>query len=107
MYYSLIKFISGVISNSSSGICEVPSFNKGTINSGTRLDGQSRSKSIIDIKYGIDKFKSALQEIIFTKFKQSLNKNINPYESNKSSKLIFRKIKQFLKKDQKKTLNDK
>ena len=99
LYYSLIKFIDGVIGNSSSGICEVPSFNKGTINIGTRQDGRPRSKSIIDIKYDIDEFKSVLQKIMSTKFKQSLNKNINPYGNNKSSKLIFRKIKQFLKKD--------
>jgi GDP/UDP-N,N'-diacetylbacillosamine 2-epimerase (hydrolysing) len=99
LYYSLIKFVDGVIGNSSSGICEVPSFNKGTINIGTRQDGRPRSKSIIDIKYEIGQFKSALRKIMSTNFKQNLNKNINPYGNNKSSKLIFRKLKQFLKKD--------
>ena len=99
LYYSLIRYTDGVIGNSSSGICEVPTFNKATINIGFRQNGRPRSKSIIDIKYDISQFKKALRKIMSTNFKQNLNKNINPYGNNKSSKLIFKKIKQFLKKD--------
>ncbi|MDC0856121.1 UDP-N-acetylglucosamine 2-epimerase [Candidatus Pelagibacter sp.] len=101
LYYSLIKFIDCVIGNSSSGICEVPSLKKGTINVGDRQDGRPRSKSVIDIKYEFSQFKAALKKIMSTKFKQNLNKNINPYGNNKSSKLIFKKIKQFLKDNKK------
>jgi len=97
LYYSLIKYIDGVIGNSSSGICEVPSFNKGTINIGPRQNGRPRSKSIIDIKYDISQFKIALRKIMSTNFKQNLNKNINLYGNSKSSERIFRKLKQFLK----------
>ena len=35
-YFSCLKYVDGVIGNSSSGIIEVPSFKKGTINVGER-----------------------------------------------------------------------
>ena len=101
LYYSLIKFSNAVIGNSSSGICEVPTFNKWTINIGTRQDGRPRSNSIIDIEYKIKHFEYALKKIMSTNFKQNLNKNINPYGNKKSSKLIFGKLKKFLKRPKK------
>lgn len=42
IYYSLIRLSDGVIGNSSSGISEVPSFNTGTINIGSRQEGETK-----------------------------------------------------------------
>jgi GDP/UDP-N,N'-diacetylbacillosamine 2-epimerase (hydrolysing) len=50
-YYSLIKFSSLMIGNSSSGILEAPSFGIYTINIGTRQKGRIFSKSIIQSDY--------------------------------------------------------
>ena len=47
-YLSCIKYIDGVVGNSSSGLIEAPSFKKGTINIGNRQTGRIKAKSIID-----------------------------------------------------------
>ena len=49
-YFSMLKFVDLMIGNSSSGIIEMPSFNKMTINLGNRQEGRLRSKSVIDCK---------------------------------------------------------
>ena len=50
-YFSMLKNISGVIGNSSSGIIEVPSFKIGTINIGTRQQGRIFAKSVINCSF--------------------------------------------------------
>ena len=50
MYFSIIKEVDAVIGNSSSGISEVPSLKKPTINIGLRQEGRIKAKSIIDLK---------------------------------------------------------
>jgi GDP/UDP-N,N'-diacetylbacillosamine 2-epimerase (hydrolysing) len=47
-YLSCVRHVDGVVGNSSSGIIEVPSFKKGTINIGDRQRGRLRAGSIID-----------------------------------------------------------
>ena len=48
-YLSLLKISDACIGNSSSGIIEMPTFNKPTINIGTRQEGRVRAKSVIDV----------------------------------------------------------
>ncbi len=47
-YFSCLKYVSGVLGNSSSGLLEVPYFKKTTINIGKRQEGRIRTPSIID-----------------------------------------------------------
>jgi GDP/UDP-N,N'-diacetylbacillosamine 2-epimerase (hydrolysing) len=47
-YLSCIKYVDGVVGNSSSGLTEVPSFAKGTINVGDRQRGRLKAESVID-----------------------------------------------------------
>ena len=47
-YLSCIRHVDGVIGNSSSGLLEVPSFNKATINIGDRQRGRLKAESVID-----------------------------------------------------------
>ena len=47
-YLSCLKYVDGVLGNSSSGLLEVPSFKKGTINIGDRQQGRLKAKSVID-----------------------------------------------------------
>ena len=49
-YLSCLKYIDGVIGNSSSGLLEVPSFKIGTINIGDRQRGRIKADSVIDCK---------------------------------------------------------
>lgn len=47
-YLSLLQYIDVVIGNSSSGLLEVPSFKKPTVNIGDRQKGREKAKSVID-----------------------------------------------------------
>ena len=47
-YLSCLKYVDGVVGNSSSGIIEVPSFRVGTVNIGNRQTGRIKPESIID-----------------------------------------------------------
>ncbi len=91
VYFSLIKNVDGVIGNSSSGIAEVPSFKKPTINIGIRQKGRVRALSIIDInKINYKKIHQAFKKIGSISFKKKLFKTKNPYYKKDSSKNIVR-----------------
>lgn len=47
-YLSLLKHVTGVVGNSSSGLIEAPSLKVGTVNIGERQKGRVRAKSVID-----------------------------------------------------------
>lgn len=92
-YFSMLKFVDLMIGNSSSGIIEMPSFNKMTINLGNRQEGRLRSKSVIDCKI---KKKDILKKINFVlKKNKSINykKYNNPYYQKDTIKKITRVIK--------------
>ncbi len=84
LYYNCINNFDCVVGNSSSGLFEVPTFNKPTVNIGDRQKGRMRSKSVIDC--GIDR-----KEIVLA-IKKALNMDcsnlINPYGNGESSKKI-------------------
>ncbi len=60
-YYSAIKGSKFVIGNSSSGIIEVPYFNKTTINIGSRQDGRDFDNTIIDCSINIDELEKVFE----------------------------------------------
>lgn len=92
-YFSCLKFVDGVIGNSSSGIIEVPSFLKGTINIGNRQTGRLKSKSIIDCNPSKLEIKKAINKLYSKNFQDSLKYVINPYGDGEASKKIIEKIK--------------
>ena len=49
-YFSCLRYVDAVVGNSSSGLIEVPSFGKGTINIGNRQLGRLKSLSVVDCK---------------------------------------------------------
>jgi GDP/UDP-N,N'-diacetylbacillosamine 2-epimerase (hydrolysing) len=90
-YFSLIKNFDAVIGNSSSGISEVPSFKKATINVGLRQNGRIKALSIIDIKkITLKNLDNALKKIESNKFKKILLNTLNPYYKNNSSNNIVK-----------------
>ena len=92
-YFSCLKFVDGVIGNSSSGIIEVPSFLKGTINIGNRQTGRLKSKSIIDCNPSKLEIKKAINKLYSKNFQDSLKYVFNPYGDGEASKKIIEKIK--------------
>lgn len=90
LYLSAIKYSDIVIGNSSSGLIEVPSFKKATINIGDRQKGRIKGCSVIDcdpIESSITKsINTALSENFVYKLKSSLN----PYGFENSSFKILK-----------------
>ncbi len=88
-YLSCLKYVDGVVGNSSSGIIEVPSFRVGTVNIGNRQTGRIKPESIIDCEANKKQIIEAINKLYDPDFKK-LTKNIsNPYgDGETSSKII-------------------
>ena len=89
-YLSTLKFVDLNIGNSSSGLLEVPSFRKFTINVGERQKDRLKALSVIDVK---PKSKSIVKIIKKLYNKKISNKIINPYGRGGASKKTFKIIK--------------
>ncbi len=85
-YFSMLKIVSGVIGNSSSGIIEVPSFKIGTINLGERQTGRVFPKSVINCSFQSREIQKKIIKITSKKFRSSLKKIINPYQRKNTLK---------------------
>jgi UDP-hydrolysing UDP-N-acetyl-D-glucosamine 2-epimerase len=90
-YISLLKYSSGIIGNSSSGIMEAPFLHIPSINIGTRQEGRSNVKSIINVKYNKKAIKKAIKKVIEDKkFIKSIKKQKNQHGNGTSSKKIIK-----------------
>ena len=88
-YLSCISHVDGVVGNSSSGLAEVPSFRKGTINIGDRQRGRLQATSVINCEPTRQSIESALKKLYSTVFQMSLSKVTNPYgEGGASEKFV-------------------
>jgi len=102
-YLSCIAHMDGVVGNSSSGLAEVPSFNKGTINIGDRQRGRLQADSVINCESNLASIRAALEQLYSIEFQAKLCHVINPYgEGGASIKIIdtlkHYKINEILKK---------
>jgi GDP/UDP-N,N'-diacetylbacillosamine 2-epimerase (hydrolysing) len=89
-YLSCIKHVDGVIGNSSSGLSEVPSFKKGSINIGDRQRGRLKAESIIDCEPEKTSIINAIQELYSPLFQTKLTTVKNPYGSGGASDSIVK-----------------
>jgi GDP/UDP-N,N'-diacetylbacillosamine 2-epimerase (hydrolysing) len=88
-YLSCIAQVDGVLGNSSSGLAEVPSFKKGTINIGDRQRGRLQADSVINCEPTQSSIARALTQLYSADFQKSLTKVINPYgEGGASAKVV-------------------
>ena len=69
----------GVVGNSSSGLAEVPSFKKGTINIGDRQRGRLQADSVINCDPTRQSIEAALAKLYTTIFLETLPQVVNPY----------------------------
>ena len=92
-YLSCISHVDGVVGNSSSGLAEVPSFKKGTINIGDRQRGRLQADSVINCEPTKDSISSAIVQLYSADFQARLRKVTNPYGEAGASKFIVSTIK--------------
>jgi GDP/UDP-N,N'-diacetylbacillosamine 2-epimerase (hydrolysing) len=92
-YLSCIAQVDGVVGNSSSGLAEVPSFQKGTINIGDRQRGRLQAASIINCKPTLNDISAALHQLYSPAFQDSLIAVRNPYGEGGASAMVVDTIK--------------
>ena len=93
-YLSAIKFVDIVLGNSSSGLLEVPSFKKATINIGDRQKGRARASSVIDVRPVKEEILAAIKRAYSKEFEQTLKDTINPYDGGNPSKKMVKVLKE-------------
>ena len=94
-YLSCIAQVDGVVGNSSSGLIEVPSFKKGTVNIGDRQKGRLQASSVINCEPIFESIDAALQELYSTDFQKRLNYVKNPYGDGGASDEVVRVLERF------------
>jgi GDP/UDP-N,N'-diacetylbacillosamine 2-epimerase (hydrolysing) len=87
-YLSCVAQVDGVIGNSSSGLLEVPSFRKGTINIGDRQKGRLQAGSVINCKPSRLDIAAALEKLYSAEFQADLSQVRNPYGEGGASKRV-------------------
>jgi GDP/UDP-N,N'-diacetylbacillosamine 2-epimerase (hydrolysing) len=93
LYFSCCNNIDFMIGNSSSGLLEMPSFKKFTINIGDRQKGRIKAKSVINCKFENKEISKAIN-FVLNKKNQKFLKNIkNPYGTGGASKKIVSILK--------------
>jgi GDP/UDP-N,N'-diacetylbacillosamine 2-epimerase (hydrolysing) len=93
-YLSCIAHVDGVLGNSSSGLAEVPSFRKGTINIGDRQRGRLQATSVIQCVPSCESISAAIQTLYSASFQRSLHEVRNPYGDGGASDKVLASIKQ-------------
>lgn len=89
LYLSMACCVDVVLGNSSSGILEMPTLKKPTINIGDRQDGRIKAKSIIDCKPDRVSIKEALDFLDTAEFRARLSVTTSPYgEGGAATKII-------------------
>lgn len=92
-YLSCVAQVDGVIGNSSSGLLEVPSLKRGTINIGDRQRGRLQASSVINCVPEYDDICIALEQLYSSEFQAKLQQVVNPYGEGGASEVIVSTIK--------------
>ena len=92
-YLSCVSHVDGVIGNSSSGLAEVPSFRKGTVNIGDRQRGRVQAASVINCDPNCANITAAIEKLYFPVFQHELNNVKNPYGDGGASEKVVEIIK--------------
>lgn len=87
-YLSCVAQVDGVVGNSSSGLLEVPSFQKGTINIGDRQKGRLKASSVIDCAADRTDIATAIARLYEPEFQLQLKCVENPYGKGGASEKI-------------------
>jgi len=93
LYLSALKFVDAVIGNSSSGICEAPSFRIASVNIGSRQKGREMASSVINCMPNKKSIETAIKKVYDSRFQTLLKSTVNPYDSGNTSEKIVSIIK--------------
>ena len=87
-YLSAMKYVDGVVGNSSSGIIEAPAMKVPTVNLGNRQRGRIRTPSIIDCAEQADAISKAIERALSDDFRATVKMAACPYGEGGTSERI-------------------
>lgn len=79
-YFSCLRHLDLLVGNSSSGIIEAPAFALPTVNVGSRQDGRTRAKSVIDVAATTAAIGQGIRTALSQRFRDGLKGMTNPYD---------------------------
>lgn len=88
-FLSMLNNVDGLVGNSSSGLTEMPSFKKATIDIGNRQKGRLKAASVIECDPQRECIKKAITKIYTKEFQNSLQNVVNPYGNGGASDKII------------------
>lgn len=94
-YLSCVAQVDGVVGNSSSGLAEVPSLRKGTVNIGERQKGRLQASSVINCEPSRQAIESALARLYEPAFQDVLRHTRNPYGEGGACEQVLRVLKSY------------
>jgi len=92
-YLSALQYVDVVVGNSSSGLLEVPSFRKATVNIGDRQLGRVKALSVIDCEATSEAIRLAINQACSEEFRIMIKDVVNPYGTGNPSGKILNIIK--------------
>lgn len=92
-YFSLMSLCAAMVGNSSSGIIEAASFRLPVVNIGTRQQGRSRARNVIDVGYDRTEILDGIRKALRPDFRQALANLENPYDCGRASDKIVHRLK--------------
>lgn len=87
-YFGMMRHAAAMVGNSSSGIIEAASLKLPVVNIGTRQEGRTRAKNVIDCGYDREEILAAIRLSISTTFRDSLRGMSNPYGDGHAAERI-------------------
>ena len=92
-YFSLMRFAAAMAGNSSSGLIEAPSFELPVVNVGTRQEGRTRARNVIDVGFNRDEIRAGLSRALSAEFRAGLAGLLNPYGDGRAAERIVERLK--------------
>lgn len=93
-YFSLMRCVSAMVGNSSSGIIEAPSFELPVVNIGSRQAGRVRARNVIDVECTEAQILDGINRATDPAFRMSMRDLENPYRQEQSaSDIIVQRLK--------------
>ena len=87
-FLSCMKYVDGIVGNSSSGILEAPTFQIGTIDIGNRQLGRIKAKSIISCEPRSIEIQAAIKKMYSANFVRMLKSTESPFGNGGASRKI-------------------
>tara|TARA_B100000787_G_C16196351_1_gene301159 strand:- start:3735 stop:4904 length:1170 start_codon:yes stop_codon:yes gene_type:complete len=92
-YLSILRYVSIMVGNSSSGLIEAPSFKLPVVNIGNRQGGRLREKNVINVKCTSKDIIKGILKGVNSSFRTTLKNIKNPYGDGNASMRIVKLIK--------------